>query len=86
MNHLLISFKSRNSIFAFNRILKQFGITSEIINTPKQVSISCGLSLKIKKEHFSVVVRVLNQSKLPGFLGVFSINPSKNNAKFIRII
>ena len=86
MNYLLISFKSRNSIFAFNRILKQFGISSEIINTPKQVSISCGLSLKIKKEYISIIIRALNQSNLPGFLGVFSINSGKNNEKFIRIV
>ena len=86
MNYLLISFKSRNSIFAFNRILKQFGISSEIINTPKQITMSCSLSLRIKKEHISLAVRALKQSNLPGFLGIFGINHSKNSDKFIRIV
>ena len=46
---VLASFRSRTQVMYFNRILNGAGIKSEIINTPREIAIGCGLSVKIAK-------------------------------------
>ncbi|MBR6779230.1 MAG: DUF3343 domain-containing protein [Clostridia bacterium] len=73
MRHLIISFKSRNSLYSFIKIARQQGISVSIINTPRSISISCGLSAKSDFRFYKNIVNIIRQTQLNGFLGIYSI-------------
>ena len=70
---LVISFKSRNELFSFVKFLRENGIIAQIINTPRIVSHSCGLSAKTNEFNYSKLVNLLSLTKPYGFLGLFLI-------------
>ncbi len=69
--NILIAFKSRNSVIAFSRILRQYNIPNTIVNTPKSISISCSQSVETSFKYFNIVKSLIQQSNIPGFIGVF---------------
>lgn len=46
MKEVVLVFRSRSDAFAFQRYLQGRGVQSTIINTPRQITRACGLSLK----------------------------------------
>ena len=85
MKHLIVSFKYRNSIYAFAKILRTNGIAVNIINTPRSIAISCGLSLKTEMKYFSVISTLIRQTKLDGFVGIFSEKKLNSLTHFERL-
>lgn len=71
MNYLIISFKNRNSLMAFNKILNNRGISTSVINTPRSIAVSCGLSLKTDTSNINNIIMLLNYADLSGFIGLF---------------
>lgn len=85
MKYLIISYKSRNSLYAFAQILRQYGIASTIINTPRNIAISCGLSLKVDFGHYNHVIGLINNANLPGFWGVFMLVKTSTHDQIERL-
>ena len=73
MEYVVIAFRARSETVAFSNYLNKNGISNQIVNTPKEAGVGCGLSVKINKEFFSIVKR-----------GVFSFNP-KSFAGFFSV-
>lgn len=73
MKYIIIAFKSRNNLLSFAKLLRINGMIVNIINTPRSTSISCGLSIKTDYRNLNNVTRILNQSKVDGFLGVYLV-------------
>ncbi len=73
MKYLIISFKSRNSVMTFAKILKKNGIYTNIINTPRIISTSCGLSIKTEFHNLQIVLSLLRKINLSGLIGIYSI-------------
>ena len=86
MKYLIISYKSRNSLYAFAIILRQMGIASSIINTPRNIALSCGLSLKVDFAYFSQVVSLVSNAQLQGFWGVFLLTKTPTHDQIERLI
>lgn len=86
MKYLIISYKSRNSLYAFAKILRQMGIASSIINTPRNIALSCGLSLKVDFAYFSQVVSLISNAQLQGFWGVFLLTKTPTHDQIERLI
>lgn len=63
MEYLLISFRSRASTVKISNLLTKSGISNEIINTPKEAQIGCGLSIKISKNAFKFAKQILSTTK-----------------------
>ncbi len=55
MEYVVIVFRSRSSTVGVASTLNRFGIYNEIISTPKEAHVGCGLSLKIKLSDFDKV-------------------------------
>ncbi len=73
MKYIIIAFKSRNNLLSFAKLLRINGMIVNIINTPRSTSISCGLSIKTDYRNLNNVTRILNQSNIDGFLGVYMV-------------
>ena len=73
MEYVVVAFRSREHTVRFYGLLSQNGVASEIINTPKEAGVGCGLSVKIKKENFSTVKNAVRYASLSSFAGFFLV-------------
>ena len=73
MKFIIISFKSRNSLLSFVKILRNFGIPADIINTPRQISRSCGLSAKAQYQFYNSILNIIKTSKIADLMGIFLV-------------
>ena len=71
MKKIVIAFKSRNTLQLFAKIMKAHSIPTEIINTPRSISISCGLSARTDFRFYNSIIILLQNAKLEGFLGLY---------------
>lgn len=66
----IASFRSRQQVMHFQEMLRQRGIRTAVISTPREVAVGCGLSLRFDMNNARTVVetaRALNPDSLVGF-------------------
>ena len=73
MEYVVVAFRSRAHTVKFSEILRRNAIPNEIINTPKEAGVGCGLSVKVKKDNLALVKRALFSANLSSFAGVFAV-------------
>lgn len=85
MEYVIVAFRSRAHTVKFSEILRRNGVYNEIVNTPKEAGVGCGLSVKITKEKFNLVKRAVFNLKLSSFAGFFllSVNAGKRIVRSI---
>lgn len=71
MEYIIVAFRSRAHTVKFHEFLRRNGIFSEVINTPKEAGVGCGLSVKVSKERFSMVKNLAYSANLGSFAGFF---------------
>ncbi len=74
MNYLIIAFKSRNSLYAFVKNLQLYGISASVVNTPRAVSVSCGLSARADYRYINAIKSMLANKNYDGFLGIYHVS------------
>lgn len=85
MKHLIISFKSRNSLYSFSKVLKLNGINHSTVNTPRSISTSCGLSLQIDYRYLTFVKSLISSSNSLNLVGVFVKSYNLGYERFEKI-
>jgi len=85
MKHLVISFKTRTSLYSFAKILKSNGIFTSTINTPRTISLSCGLSLQTEFRFLNAIKTIIIQSRISDLIGIFIKSTIGNFEQFERI-
>ena len=73
MEYVVVAFRSRSQTVGFSGLLRSHGIENEIINTPKEAGVGCGLSVKISKSYFSVVKKIVYMARISSFAGFFLV-------------
>lgn len=73
MEYVVVAFRSRANTVGFYERLKSIGVRAEIVNTPKEAGVGCGLSVKVDKSYFNVVKRAVSQANLNSFAGYFLV-------------
>lgn len=68
MENIVAVFNNRNQAMRFSSNLKKLGIPSKVINTPRELSVSCGVSVVFSS-------RFLGQCKL--IIGRYGFNNIK---------
>jgi len=84
MVYLLAVFRARTETLAYSHILKSYGVQCTIINTPRQVSVSCGISVKMPLNYFDIAVAVRQRRNFSSFAGLYKITENPNNALIIE--
>ncbi len=85
MEYIVVAFRSRAHTVKFYEILRTYGSYAEIINTPKQAGVGCGLSVKIKKEQLIFIKDLVKKVALSSFAGFFLVKNQSGNT-FVRSI
>ena len=78
MEYIVITFKSRASVVAFSEFLNSNGIKNDIINTPKEANVGCGLSIRVQKSAFLFVKRAIYVKGVKNFVGFFLVREVAN--------
>lgn len=71
MEYIIVAFRSRAHSVKMHEFLRHNNVYSEIINTPKEAGVGCGLSVKISKERIALVKKLVLLLKLSSFAGFF---------------
>ena len=69
----IAAFRSRTQVLRLEDALRRAGLSAGVISTPRQVAISCGLSVRFELAEYSQVMAVyrrLNPTALVGFYRV----------------
>ncbi len=84
MEYAIVSFRSRSETIGFYSLIKG-NIASKIVNTPKEVGIGCGLSVKTSISYLNICKSVISRNNFKSFAGFFKIS-EKYNKTFITPI
>lgn len=71
--YLFIAFRSREHTVKFYEYLRSRRVEGEIINTPREAAIGCGLSIKFSAKQKNAVQTALARNRYQSFIGVFSV-------------
>lgn len=72
--YLVITFRSRTQVMYFNKLMNSSGIPTEIINTPHEVSVGCGLSVKTYSSQLNAAKRIFNSYRPDNLVGMYYYN------------
>ena len=73
MEYIIVAFRSRTESIKLSEILKENGVYNQIISTPKQAGVGCGLSVKLSKERYRLVINILERKRFNSFIGIFAV-------------
>ena len=73
MQYGICVFRSRNETLLFSNFLRNNGISTAIVNTPKEAGQACGISVKFNLANLSIVKSMLALRKYPSFAGIYKI-------------
>ena len=78
MEYLAVAFRSRTHTVKFAEYLNQVGISNEIINTPKEAGVGCGLSVKVSITKSQTIKRAISFVTLNSYAGTFLVKVGKD--------
>lgn len=81
MNYLVV-FRSKSETLKFSSLLASYGYRSSVVNTPRQISVSCGVSAKIVAGALGVARQILTRRQFYTFAGIFAIS---SNNQYVKI-
>ncbi|HOV70099.1 MAG TPA: DUF3343 domain-containing protein, partial [Clostridia bacterium] len=71
--YILAVFRSRQHTLQYEAVLKRMGIQSEVISTPKETSVGCGLSLKIDIRDLRRITELWQYNRPDPLVGVYIV-------------
>lgn len=80
----ILSFRSRQHAFHFSKILRDHGIASQIMSTPKEILLGCGLSLRFSPYMTDRVIRIYKQFNSP-ITGCYHLERTGSETRITRI-
>jgi hypothetical protein len=67
-----VAFRSRQQTTAFESALKKQGINCRIINTPHEIGMGCGLSVRFSLSDTKAVLAVCDRQRPTALIGVYN--------------
>ena len=75
----MASFRSRQQVMRFDSALRRAGVRSQVISTPRDVSIGCGLSVRFELKDTKAVLDAYRQSRPGNLIGFYQVTRSGNS-------
>ena len=73
MEYIVTAFRSRADTVKFSEILRRNRIYNEIVNTPKEAGVGCGLSVKTSINLQNLIKMALRNNHFSSFAGIFYV-------------
>ena len=81
MSYYLIVFRARSETMKFASLLNSYRILAQIVSTPRQISVSCGISVKINSSGLSISKQILARRQFYTCAGIFLVG----NDEYIKL-
>ncbi len=85
MEYGLVVFRARSETIAFANTLKSNGINVLIVSTPREISVSCGISVRFSPGYINLVKKIISNKRFNSFSGVYLIKQSGPNLKIMPL-
>lgn len=79
MEYGLAVFRARSETITFANLLKSYGVNVMIISTPRQINVSCGISVRFNTENTEEATKLLARRRFDSFAGLYLIKQSGTN-------
>lgn len=73
MKYTVVVFNSRNDTMRFYKIIQNYGLFCSVINTPRPLSRSCGVSVKIDNRLVSQSINIIRANRFTSYHGIYLI-------------
>ncbi len=74
MKYYLVVFRSRNETIKFVNILNSYGFSATTVTTPRQITVSCGISAKIDGRALEIAKQIIGRRQFYTFGGIYYVN------------
>ncbi|MBQ7884732.1 MAG: DUF3343 domain-containing protein [Clostridia bacterium] len=69
---MLAVFRSRTETLNFASILRSYGVFCTIVNTPRKINVSCGISVRFSSLNSPIARQILARRRFDTFAGFFA--------------
>lgn len=69
----IAAFRSRQQVLMFENVLRREGVQTQVVSTPRDVSMGCGLSVRFRLEDTDRVIRTLGRINRGNLIGVYRV-------------
>ena len=86
MNEMyIVSFNSTHHAIRLDKTLQEAGIRSTTLPTPREITASCGISIRFLYEDIESVKKILNENSVE-YKGIYKIKRLENGTKEVENI
>lgn len=82
----IAAFRSRQQVMRFEQALRREGVKTQVISTPRDVAIGCGLSVRFDMQDVQSVQNLLNRMRPANLIGLYSIDPQRGRGMKLTAI
>lgn len=72
-SYAIASFRSRQQVFGFESALKRAGLRAEVVSTPREVALGCGLSVRFASEDWPRVSEIYRRVRPGNLIGFYQV-------------
>ena len=80
------AFRSRQQVMRFDSALRRAGIHSQVISTPRDVSVGCGLSVRFDLKDTPAVLDVYQRTRPGNLIGFYRVERNGNSRPHISAL
>ena len=80
----IASFRSRQQVLKFEGALRRAGIRTEVITTPRDVAVGCGLSIRFELSDQARVMEVYRQLRPGNLIGFYRVERTAGQRTITR--
>lgn len=70
------AFRSRQQVMRFDSALRRAGVRSQVISTPRDVSVGCGLSVRFELSDAQAVLDAYQRARPGNLIGFYRVTRS----------
>ena len=86
MEYGLAVFRARTETVTFANLLKSYGVNVMIISTPRQINVSCGISVRFNQNEIEKARAILARRKFNTFAGFYLVKQVGTELKVVPIL
>lgn len=81
MEYALAVFRARTETVTFSNLLKSYGVSVMIISTPRQINVSCGISVRFNRSSLEQARSIISRRRFNTFAGFYYVQQVGSNLR-----
>ena len=69
---MLAVFRSRTETLNFASLLRSYGANATVVNTPRKINVSCGISVKFGQGDLNIAKLIISRRNFNTFAGFYN--------------